>query len=250
MIDIMESNTDGQLGRSTLTPTTKKRRINLCVDALSAKMFRSLELNLTKKLTEMGASEYVEALLEALKSFTCQHDYLHEHRMHRQDVIWRQFYGCVLQAFQAETRTLRINGDPVKNNLQSHEAFLEICHKALKRHRMDRFLEKHGEHCFAELDGESVQSMILRWDDTFSEYCQQWDESEDQPTRLCNNLIKMLDAKTIGCAKWKTFCGMAHTKLVVRPIMQWRACIGLTQCMDLICRTLNLKIYVQINSLS
>ena len=171
LFDIDESNIEGQLGRSTLTPTTKDRRIHLCVDALSAKMFRSLELNLTKKPTEMGSSDYIEALLESLKSITCQHDYLHEHRMHRQDVIWRQFYGCVLQAFQAETRTLRINGDPVKNNLQSHEAFLELCHKALKRHRMDRFLEKYGEYCLEPVDGESMQTMILRWDQTFSEYC-------------------------------------------------------------------------------
>lgn len=194
MIDIDESQIDGMLGRSTLTQTTKKRKINLCVDALSAKMFRSLELNLTKKLTEMGSAEYVEALLDSLKSFTCQHDYLHEHRMHRQDVIWRQFYGCVLQAFQAETRTTRINGDPVKNNLQSHEAFLEICHKALKRHRMSRFLDKYGDSCFDRVEGESVSDMILRWDEMYCEYCSQWDDAEDQPTRLCNNMIKMLDA--------------------------------------------------------
>eukprot|EP00956_Cyclotella_meneghiniana_P024028 scaffold47887_cov21-Cyclotella_meneghiniana.AAC.1 len=112
MFDIEESNVDGTVGCAPLTPTSKKRKIYLCVDALSAKIFCSLELNLTKKLTEIGSSEYVEALLSALSLFTCQHNYLHEHRMHRQDVIWRQFYGCVLQAFQAETRTLRINGDP------------------------------------------------------------------------------------------------------------------------------------------
>eukprot|EP00956_Cyclotella_meneghiniana_P022470 scaffold42566_cov60-Cyclotella_meneghiniana.AAC.1 len=170
LFDIEESNTGGVVGRCSLTPTSRKRKINLCVDALSSKMWRSLELNLTKKLTEIGSSQYVESLLNALSSFTCQHDYFHENRMHRQDVIWRQFYGCVLQAFQAETRTLRINGDPVKNNVQTHEAFLEVCYRALKRHRINRFLAKAGEDCFSRLDGESEKDMILRWDQTFVEY--------------------------------------------------------------------------------
>lgn len=193
MVDIDDSGLGRDVGKSTLTPTTKMRRIHLCVDALSAKMFRSLKWSLTRKLTEIGSAEYVEALLTALDSFTCQHDYLHEHRMHRQDVIWRQFYGCVLQAFQAETRTLRINGDPVKNNLQSHEAFLEICYRALKRHRMNRFMEQHGEFVFAPMEGESERELLLRWDQSFVEYCTSWENSDDEPIRICNNLIKMLD---------------------------------------------------------
>lgn len=193
MVDIIDNDLDRNLGKTTLTPSTKSRRINLCVDALSAKMFRSLKLSLTRKLTEIGSADYVEALLTALDSFTCQHDYLHEHRMHRQDVIWRQFYGCVLQAFQAETRTLRINGDPVKNNLQSHEAFLRICYRALKRHRMNRFMTQHGHHCVSPMEGESERDLLLRWDHTFTEYCSSWDDSGDEPTRICNNLIRMLD---------------------------------------------------------
>ena len=36
--------------------------------------------------------------------------------------------------------------------------------------------------------------MLQRLDETFIEYCAKWDDSEDEPTRLCNNLIKMLDA--------------------------------------------------------
>jgi hypothetical protein len=103
MIDVDEGEGKSganRLGKSSLLPNTKKRKIHLCVDQLSAKMFRHLKLNLTKKLTELGSGEYVEPLLEALEQFTVQHDYLHEHRMHRQDVIWKQFYGCVLQAFR------------------------------------------------------------------------------------------------------------------------------------------------------
>ena len=74
MVDIDDSGLGRDVGKSTLTPTTKMRRIHLCVDALSAKMFRSLKWSLTRKLTEIGSAEYVEALLTALDSFTCQHD--------------------------------------------------------------------------------------------------------------------------------------------------------------------------------
>lgn len=98
--DVEEGEGD-DLGRATTVPTSKKRKVHLCVDQQSAKMFRHLKMNLTKKLTELSSGKYVEPLLEALDQFTVQHDYLHEHRMHRQDVIWRQFYGAVLQAFQA-----------------------------------------------------------------------------------------------------------------------------------------------------
>eukprot|EP00956_Cyclotella_meneghiniana_P031332 scaffold81936_cov56-Cyclotella_meneghiniana.AAC.3 len=195
MFNIEDTSTPtGAVGRCSLTPTTKKRKINLCVDALSAKMFRALLLNLTKKLTELGSHQYVEPLLDALEQFTVQHDYLHEHRMHRQDVIWRQFYGCVLQAFQAEMRYLRINGDCVKSGLQAHEGFLKVVNTALKRHRFNRFIAYCSEQDFVCGEDESVESMLVRMDQCFVEYCSQWDDSEDEPSRLCNNLLKMLEA--------------------------------------------------------
>jgi hypothetical protein len=118
-------------GRAALHDNAQWRRIHLCVDGLSAKMWRYLKFNLLKKLTELNSAQYVEPLLEAFKRFTVQHDYLHEIRMHRQDVIYRQFYACVLQAFQVQIRIQRVNGDPVKNGLQAHERFLEIVYKAL-----------------------------------------------------------------------------------------------------------------------
>jgi hypothetical protein len=191
--DIEEGESE-DLGRATSLPTAKKRKVHLCVDQLSAKMFRHLKMNLTKKLTELSSGKFVEPLLEALDQFTVQHDYLHEHRMHRQDVIWRQFYGSVLQAFQAEIRYLRVNGDCVKNNLQSHERMLIIVNRALKNHRFARFLECCGEGFFVLQEDEDVVEMLLRINEAFTEYCNMWEKSDDLPSRLCNNLLKMLEA--------------------------------------------------------
>jgi hypothetical protein len=181
-------------GRACLHPNAKKRNIHLCVDALSAKMFRHLKLNLSKKLAELSSGQYAEPLIEALEQFTCQHDYLHEHRMHRQDIIYKQFYGCILQAFQAELRYVRCNGEPVKNNLQTHELFLEISFKALKRQRYNRFLRHAGVGSFKRKAGEGELDWAVRVDTTFTEYRSLAENSPDQPTQLCCLLIKLLES--------------------------------------------------------
>ena len=116
------------------------------------KSFINVCNNTADKMRKMIQHEYhKQSTPEERDEYLIRVPTVHEHRMHRQVVIWRQFYGCVLQAFQTKTGTLRINGNPVKNNLQSHEALLELCYKSLKRHGMDRFLEKHGDYCIAEL---------------------------------------------------------------------------------------------------
>lgn len=89
-----------------------------------------LRFNLVKKLSELNSTQYVEPLIESLGRFTCQHDYLHEHRMHRSNVIFRQFYGMILQAFQVEIRYLRLNGDPVNFTSMSGLRFKVLHSKA------------------------------------------------------------------------------------------------------------------------
>ena len=80
-------------GSTMLHPNAKRRKTNLHVDGLSARNFRKLPFNLTRKLTEMGTSKYVMAVIESLTRITVQQDCFHETRMHRQDCIWRSKYG-------------------------------------------------------------------------------------------------------------------------------------------------------------
>jgi hypothetical protein len=114
------------IGKAKLLPNALKRTINLQVDALSSQNFRSLLLHFSKKLTELSSSTHVLAIIRALKRITCQHDYLHEIRMHRQDVIWRTFYGGFLQPLVVHLGWRRITGNPVKKGLQQHENFLIV----------------------------------------------------------------------------------------------------------------------------
>ena len=191
-------------GLVALQSSANDRKVFLCVDALSAKQFRILYFNLTKKLSELGNTQTIEQLLRAYELFVCQHDYLHEHRMHRQDVIWRIFMGGVLQAFIAETRMQRISGDPVKSNLQGHERFLEIVRAAIDIQRVTSFVKYMGVEFFKRDDNESVESVLMRIEMSYSEYCKLWEDSQDIPSQILNNLINMLTSyfrcvKSVKC---------------------------------------------------
>ena len=43
------------------------------------------------------------------------------------------------------------------------------------------------------MEGETERDLLLRWDKTFAEFITSWDNLDDEPTRICNNLIWMLD---------------------------------------------------------
>jgi len=60
-------------GTTKLQPNAKRRKINLHVDGLTARNFRRLRYNLTRKMTEMGSMRYIVPMLESLDQFTCQH---------------------------------------------------------------------------------------------------------------------------------------------------------------------------------
>ena len=129
--------------RMHLLPNAKSRRIDLCVDALSSRNFRFLKYDLTRKAAKIGGAAFVTAMIEALKQFTVQHDYLHEIRIHQQDAIWKSKYGCFLQAFQIELGHKRTLGTPAKTNMQGHESFLLLVHTTMRILLFERFLQSH-----------------------------------------------------------------------------------------------------------
>ena len=118
-------------------PNANKRRIHFCVDQLSARNFRHLTIELTKKLTELSGSKIILPILETLSQFTCTHDHLHEIRMHRNDAIYRTHYGGFLQPFQCHLRQKGITGN-VDKNMQKHEKFLMLVDNSHRRLRMKK----------------------------------------------------------------------------------------------------------------
>jgi hypothetical protein len=65
----------------------------------------------------------------------------------------------------------RINGDPVKNQMQEHELFLYLVEKALRRFRFNRFIALAEPSVFIQKDNEIAQQHLLRFDDAFVTFC-------------------------------------------------------------------------------
>ena len=107
----------GQNGPTQLLPNAKRRKINLQLDSLSARNFRKLRYNLTRKLTEMGSTKFIGPMVESSDQFTCQHDLFHETCMHHQDCVWHTKYGCFLHPLQVLLHWKQINGDTVKSQM-------------------------------------------------------------------------------------------------------------------------------------
>ena len=76
-------NFDGD-GKCTAIPNTKQGYVNLRVEFFSSRNFAVLKCNIMRMLTQLGSAEEVLMLLDVLDSFTIEHNYLHEIRIHRQ----------------------------------------------------------------------------------------------------------------------------------------------------------------------
>eukprot|EP00986_Skeletonema_menzelii_P013053 scaffold7400_cov122-Skeletonema_menzelii.AAC.2 len=180
-------------GKVVTVKGSEKRRINLCVDALSARNFRELEYNLTRKLGEMGASPYVKAMIDVLHCITIEHDYLHETRFHRLDCIYMLYYGAFLQPLQIHLGWKNINGDPVKNKIQPHEQFMWIVYNALRRHRFNQFI-KNSQEQFTRQERETAKDLLIRLDVAYQKYCVGLEQSPDQPSRVAALFMKCVES--------------------------------------------------------
>eukprot|EP00984_Skeletonema_dohrnii_P009331 scaffold3571_cov78-Skeletonema_dohrnii-CCMP3373.AAC.3 len=181
-------------GRVLTVENSDKRRINLGVDALSARNFRELEYTLSRKLGEVGASPYVKAMIDSLSQITVENDYLHETRFHRLDCIYRLYYGAFLQPLQVHLGWKKINGDPVKNKIQPHEQFMWIVYNALRRHRFDQFIKNMNGGEFKRQENVSTKVHLLRLDKMYSNYCNTLEQSMDQPTRVSALFMKCVES--------------------------------------------------------
>lgn len=175
-------------------PNAEHRMIDLCVDQLSARNFRMLRCNLSRKAAKIGGAKKVLPLLQALNRFTVQHDYLHETLLHRQDAIWGTKYGALLQAFQVHLKRKRIAGDPTKRKAQAHYKFLDLTKKALRRFILGKFLKAGVKDIFTRATGETNSSYLMKLTDAYSAYRTSWEKSDDEPSKVCVILLKEIES--------------------------------------------------------
>lgn len=195
------------IGRGKLLPNALKRVVNIQLDALSSQNYRSLLLR---------SSSHVIDIIKALKRITCQHDYLHEIRMHRQDVIWRVFYGGFLQPLVVHLGWKRITGNPVKKGLQHHENFLVVPYRGARARRLDQFLSSQGKNFFSTRDGETPEAWLSRIDAVYREYCRFWEEeTSDEPSKAVAMFLKTQESYlrgsgTISSKRRRSAASFAH----------------------------------------
>ena len=99
-----------------------------------------------------------------------QMDYLHENGFHKQDCMWKTKYGCFLQVSQVYLGWKRINGEPAKRNMQGHELFLSIVHRALRTHRLSSFILTCSEEELEEFSRFSTEEELMHLEDIYAAY--------------------------------------------------------------------------------
>ena len=125
-------------GRYTALSNTRKRKVYFRCDGLSSRNFSALPINLTWQMSQIDSAQHGMPLIETSKNTTVFHDYFHETQMHQPDCIWRSKYACFLQPFQVHLSWKRINGEPAKENMRSHEIF--PIYESMPIHRFGCFL--------------------------------------------------------------------------------------------------------------
>ena len=92
----------------------------------------------------MGTGEWIYPALEALQRYKCQHEYLHETRMHHNDAIYQVYCGAHFEPIQVHLGFKRVSGTPAKHHTQTHEQLMLLNYKAAKLVRFKRFISIGG----------------------------------------------------------------------------------------------------------
>jgi hypothetical protein len=218
-------------GRYVLGSNALQRKVFMYGDALSVAKHSALHDKIFKGITRLGNKDYVETFLSAHERVFMQKGQFHQ-QIHQLGAIYQQFYGCFMQAFVAENRVKRVNGDPIKNGFQCHEQFAKKLYNACNRFMLRKMttsnLFNDDVRITFQNDTERLRLILVR----YQEYRLSWEQSDHEPSRMvalylksmrrylrCDKSINKYDvwhleiesAKLI--AIWKTFGKPTYLKL-------------------------------------
>ena len=129
-----------------------------------------------------------------LNNITMQHDYLHEVRMHWSDAIYRVYYYGYLQAIQVHLGYKRVNGQPAKKWMQTHEQLLLVNYNALQTYRFKTFIDNSDIALFTRKPNETKLSWMERVDAGYLAYCCTLEDSDDEPCRVVSLFMKAVES--------------------------------------------------------
>ena len=152
-------------------------------------IFSFLPLSLTRQISQINEAKPLILLVKSLKITTVIHDYFHETQFHRQDVIYRVYYPCFLQCFQLHLARKRLNGNPVKKDMQSHHMYLLFIYDCHLIHLFNCFVRDINP-CIGKGPGPDLAKL----DKSFQDYFQSMIVSVDEPLKVCATFVKTVRA--------------------------------------------------------
>ena len=78
--------------------------------------------------------------------------------------------------------------------MQLREKFLYIVDRAHRRVRIKRYLDGKTPSDFSPMRGENRQEFLLRQDDSYLSWCNEWNDGLDEPSIASNLFIKYMES--------------------------------------------------------
>ena len=189
-----------------LGPNAKLRHVFQYGDVLTIQKWYSLGYHILRKMTHIGREEYVSILMAAYDQFIKVHDYLHE-SIHRLDVIYKLYYGDIIQPIQYMIGTKKVGQKPSKGSWSRHENMIMKIHIALEKLFMESFMLNVGNEIIGSWDGDDLRGLLWQLQIEMESYAEELEECDDEISRCFALLMKytsdwIIASKSIAIGDW------------------------------------------------
>ena len=149
-------------GKYAISETAAQRWIFQGGDVLTIKKWYSLAYLVLQQMTAVGKEEYVGMMMKVYKRFIKFHDYLHEN-IHRLQVIYKFFYGGLIQPIQVLLGTKKVKLDPTKGSWKTHEWLVIKILYAARSLRTKIFMKSLGDEIINEISSCTLTPEAGLW---------------------------------------------------------------------------------------
>ena len=175
----------------SLCPGAEKRYIFQYGDVLTIQKWYQLAIVILHKMTHIGKEEYVEMMMTVYNNFIKCQDYLHEN-IHRLQFIFTIYYGGFIQACQVVLGTKRIRQDPTKGKWRDAELLTMKIYWALRRIRLEEFLQQfmEGNSNLLDADTTNPRDVVWKLEKEYESYCESLERCSCQKSRAAALFMK------------------------------------------------------------
>jgi len=149
-------------GKYAISETAAQRWIFQGGDVLTIKKWYSLAYLVLQQMTAIGKEDYVGMMMKVYKRFIKFHDYLHEN-IHRLQVIYKFFYGGLIQPIQVLLGTKKVKLDPTKGSWKTHEWLVIKILYASRSLRTKIFMKTLGDDIINDISSGTLSPEEGLW---------------------------------------------------------------------------------------